>query len=155
MLCSQAFALSFKEKGNNRRRTKSIRTFGVLINSHTSLKVLTWSYGSLFSIPLKHRRLLSELGFNSKRMALSGTIIRDGVLVASGANNYLRDLGGFHSPMFTDFSNLNSKLWESAGKFGGIVRLYLVVRSISKSKLTSSRFRDLHPSMQTEIKNYK
>jgi hypothetical protein len=36
---------------------------------------------------------------------VAGNTIHDGMLVVVGANNCLRDLGGSHSPIFTDFMN--------------------------------------------------
>ena len=58
---------------------------------------------------------------------MSGITIHDGALVASGANSYLRDLGGFRSPNSTDFSESDSKLRESTCEFGGILQLSLIV----------------------------
>jgi hypothetical protein len=69
--------------------------------------------------------LLSELGFNSKRAAFSGTTKHGGALVASGANSCLRDLGGLRSPISTDLSDSDSELRELVGKLSGILRLPL------------------------------
>jgi hypothetical protein len=61
-----------------------------------------------------------------------------------GANNSLRVLGGSpfpsSSPISTDFSESDSKLPSN-------LRFSLSVLSISGSKVVSSRFKDLRPSI--------